>query len=162
LRRSTAFKAEEGDKNKAWDEEQAGALIADEQAGHTAHIAGLIYARGIIEQARAVADKRQQFQALSSDWHQFLGFQDSKEEERSSKKQKRAPFKSKADEARIDQWGQLRKIDTTAQLKRIIDKAAEFCGVQKEAIAAIIAGESPVVAVMPTGGGKSLLFMLPA
>jgi hypothetical protein len=66
LRRSTAFKAEEGDKNKAWDEEQAGALIADKQAGHTAHIAGLIYARGIIEQARAVADKQQQFWALSS------------------------------------------------------------------------------------------------
>jgi superfamily II DNA helicase RecQ len=53
-------------------------------------------------------------------------------------------------------------MDTTAQLKRIMDKAAEFCGVQKEAMAAIVAGESPVVAVMLTGGGKSLLFMLPA
>jgi hypothetical protein len=42
-------------------------LIADEQAGYTAHIAGLIYAREIIEQARAVANKRQQFQASSSD-----------------------------------------------------------------------------------------------
>jgi superfamily II DNA helicase RecQ len=54
----------------------------------------------------------------------------------------------------------LRKIDTTAQLKRIIDKAAKFRSVQKEAIAAIIAGESPVVAVMLTEGGKSLLFIL--
>jgi superfamily II DNA helicase RecQ len=51
-------------------------------------------------------------------------------------------------------------MDTTAQLKQIIDKAAKFCSVQKEAIAAIVAGESPVVAVMLTGGGKSLLFML--
>jgi hypothetical protein len=67
LRGSTAFKVEEGDENEVWDEEQAGALIADEQAGHTAHIAGLIYARGIMEQAGAVADKRQQFWALSSD-----------------------------------------------------------------------------------------------
>jgi superfamily II DNA helicase RecQ len=32
--------------------------------------------------------------------------------------------------------------------------------VQKEAIAVIVAGESPVVAVMPIGGEKSLLFML--
>jgi superfamily II DNA helicase RecQ len=32
--------------------------------------------------------------------------------------------------------------------------------VQKEAINAIIAGESPIVAVMPTGRGKSLLFIL--
>jgi hypothetical protein len=46
--------------------------IADEQAGHTAHIAGLIYARGIMEQAGAVADKRQQFRASSSDCHRFL------------------------------------------------------------------------------------------
>jgi hypothetical protein len=49
LRRSTAFKAEEGDEKEAWNEEQAGASIANEQAGYTAHIAGLIYARGIIE-----------------------------------------------------------------------------------------------------------------
>jgi hypothetical protein len=31
---------------------------------------------------------------------------------------------------------------------------------QKEAIAAIVAGESPVVAVMLIGGEKSLLFIL--
>jgi superfamily II DNA helicase RecQ len=39
---------------------------------------------------------------------------------------------------------------------------AEFRGVQREAINAITAGESPIVAVMPTSRGKSLLFMLPA
>jgi hypothetical protein len=49
LRGSTAFKAEEGDEKEAWDEEQAGASIADEQAGYTAHIVGLIYAQGIME-----------------------------------------------------------------------------------------------------------------
>jgi superfamily II DNA helicase RecQ len=162
LRGSTAFKAEEGDEKEAWDEEQAGASIADEQAGHTAHIAGLIYARGIMEQAGAVADKRQQFRASSSDWHRFLGFEEGKEEEKASKKRKRAPFECEADEARIDRWGRLRKMDTTTQLQRMMGKTAEFRGVQKEAMAAIVAGESPVVAVMPTGGGKSLLFMLPA
>jgi superfamily II DNA helicase RecQ len=56
----------------------------------------------------------------------------------------------------------LRKIDTTAQLQQIIGKTAKFRGVQKETIAAIVAGESPVVAVMPTEEEKSLLFMLPA
>ncbi|KAF7174655.1 hypothetical protein CNMCM6106_000807 [Aspergillus hiratsukae] len=37
-----------------------------------------------------------------------------------------------------------------------------FRGVQDPAIRAIQRGESPVVAVMPTGGGKSMLFMVPA
>jgi hypothetical protein len=54
----------------------------------------------------------------------------------------------------------LRKIDTTAQLQQIIGKTAEFCGVQEEAIAAIIVGESPVVTVIAIGEEKSLLFML--
>jgi superfamily II DNA helicase RecQ len=37
-----------------------------------------------------------------------------------------------------------------------------FRGVQDPAMRAIQRGESPVVAVMPTGGGKSMLFMVPA
>jgi superfamily II DNA helicase RecQ len=45
-------------------------------------------------------------------------------------------------------------------LQQIIGKTAKFCGVQKEAVVAIVAGESPVVAVMLIEGGKSLLFML--
>jgi superfamily II DNA helicase RecQ len=53
-------------------------------------------------------------------------------------------------------------MDTAAQVQRMMGKAAEFRGVQKEAIDAIVDGKSPVVAVMPTRAGKSLLFMLPA
>jgi superfamily II DNA helicase RecQ len=79
-----------------------------------------------------------------------------------SRKRKRAPFETEADEARIDRWQRLRKIDSSKQLKRMMGNEAEFRGMQREAINAITAGESPVVAVMPTGGGKSLLFMLPA
>ncbi|KAF4310443.1 Helicase [Botryosphaeria dothidea] len=41
-------------------------------------------------------------------------------------------------------------------------KEAEFRSIQEEAVTAIQAGVSPVVAVMPTGAGKSILFMLPA
>jgi superfamily II DNA helicase RecQ len=98
----------------------------------------------------------------STDWHQFLGFQVGVADDDGCKKRKRAPFESEADKARMDRWGRLRKIDTAAQLQRMIGKAAEFRGVQKEAIDAIVAGESHVVAVMPTRAGKSMLFMLPA
>ena len=161
LRGSTAFQADESEE-KEGNEETAEASIADEQAGHTSHVAGLVYARGIMEQAGAVADKRQQFRASSTDWHRFLGFQPDVDQSEKSRKRKRAPFESEADEARIDRWQRLRKLDAGKQLKRMMGNEAEFRGVQQEAINAITAGESPVVAVMPTGGGKSLLFMLPA
>ncbi|KAG9378478.1 RecQ Superfamily II DNA helicase [Pyrenophora tritici-repentis] len=100
-----------------------------------------------MEQSGAVADRRQQFRASSTDWHRFLGFQAGLDDQRRSSKRKRAPFESEADEAR---------------LKRMMGEEAKFRGVQEAAIKAITAGESPVVAVMPTGAGKSLLFMLPA
>lgn len=115
-----------------------------------------------MEQAGAVADKRQQFRTSSTDWHRFLGFQSAADEEHSCKKRKRAPFESEAEEGRINRWDRLRKMDTKAHLKGMMGDKAAFRGVQKEAIKAIIAGESPVVAVMPTGAGKNLLFMLPA
>jgi hypothetical protein len=67
LRGSAAFQPEEGDENKEWNKENIEASIADEQAGHTSHIAGLVYARGIMELAGAVADKRQQFRMSSTD-----------------------------------------------------------------------------------------------
>jgi hypothetical protein len=119
LRKSTAFQADEGEEAEEWEEERAAASIADLQAGHTAHIAGMIYARGIIELSGAVADTRQQFRAPSTGWHRFLGFEE-REEEKISKKQKRAPFESEAAEARMDRWGRLRKMDTAAHLKRMI------------------------------------------
>jgi len=47
-------------------------------------------------------------------------------------------------------------------LKQMMGEQATFRGVQEAALQAIMEGESPVVAVMGTGAGKSLLFMLPA
>nr|GEZ17793.1 RecQ helicase L2 [Tanacetum cinerariifolium] len=161
LRKSTAFRTEEGEENEAWEEENSEGNTADLQAGHTAHIAGMVYARGIMELAGVVADRRQQFRASSTDWHRFLGFQADGEDD-NPRKRKRAPFECEADEARVDRWARLRKMDTAAQLQRMMGKTAEFRGVQKEAIEAIVAGRSHVVAVMPTGAGKSMLFMLPA
>jgi superfamily II DNA helicase RecQ len=41
-------------------------------------------------------------------------------------------------------------------------KGVEFRGVQKPALKAIMDQKSPIVVVMGIGGGKSLLFMVPA
>lgn len=51
----------------------------------------------------------------------------------------------------------------TEALQRMTgDPTMQFRGVQGAAIDAIKRGDSRVVVVMPTGGGKSMLFMLPA
>ncbi len=67
MRRSTVFHKDKGDEKEEeeWNEESMATAIANAQAGHTSHIAGMIYAWAIMEQAGAVADKRQQFRASS-------------------------------------------------------------------------------------------------
>ncbi|GME31336.1 conserved hypothetical protein [Neofusicoccum parvum] len=176
MRGSSAFRVDEegGGENGNEQEQQqqqieveggdrAAAAITDAQAGHTSHTAGLIYARGMMEQAGVVAEKRLLFRASSTDWHRFLGFQSAfKSQEPASRKRKRCPFEDDADEERLDRWARLKRANAKEQLQRLIGKKAEFRSVQEEAVTAIQAGVSPVVAVMPTGAGKSILFMLPA
>jgi RecQ family ATP-dependent DNA helicase len=77
-------------------------------------------------------------------------------------KRKRTLFKKEYKEARINRYKRLRAINIHDALKQVMGEQTEFRGVQEAAIRAVMAGESPVVAVMGTGGGKSLLFMLPA
>jgi hypothetical protein len=45
-----------------------------EQTGHTAYVAGNVYARGIEEAPGHVASARAEYRALSRTWHSFLGF----------------------------------------------------------------------------------------
>lgn len=47
---------------------------AAEQTGHTAHVAGNVYARGIEEAPGHVASARAEYRALRRIWHSFLGF----------------------------------------------------------------------------------------
>jgi superfamily II DNA helicase RecQ len=56
----------------------------------------------------------------------------------------------------------MQDIDVEDQLKKMYGAYARFRGKQREALDAIIGGQSRIVVVMRTGGGKSLLFMLPA
>ncbi|KAK4982330.1 hypothetical protein LTR50_007766 [Elasticomyces elasticus] len=103
IRRPTAFHTDEDDdRAKERDEDDVAPAIADEQAGHTSHIAGMIYARAIMEQAGVVADKRQRFRASSTDWHRFLCFRSAIEGQTGSGKRKRTPFETEAEEGRID------------------------------------------------------------
>jgi superfamily II DNA helicase RecQ len=77
-------------------------------------------------------------------------------------KRKRALFKKEYKETRIKRHKRLRATDIHNTLKQIIKEQAEFREMQKAVIRAIITGESPVITMIGTSGGKNLLFMLPA
>jgi hypothetical protein len=98
LRPKEVFRLEEDDEDGDRDENTE-AMTADEQAGHTSHVAGMVYARGIMERDEEVASKRQRFRRLSVVWHYFLGSlpdpEDKKEgmmTENGGRKRPRAPF----------------------------------------------------------------------
>jgi superfamily II DNA helicase RecQ len=149
MRGRTAFNDDEEHKDDEFD-------ACDEQAGHIARIAGAIYARGISEMAGSVFNKRGQFREASVDWHRFLGFKETAE---SSKR--RCPFDDEVDEGRIERHARMKRVNVDSVMKSMYGRDAEFRGIQKAVIEAIMGGKSPIIAVMPTGGGKSLLFMLP-
>ena len=144
-----------------WDEEGEGDEVEDMQAGHGTHIAGTVYARGIREQDGVVESMRQKYRQASENWHRFLGFDDHSQQP--GEKRKRTGWEDDAEEGRRERWKRIKEMDLDRELKRMMGtEEARFRGHQKEIIEAIVQGESRVLAVMPTGGGKSLLFMLPA
>ncbi|KAK3045922.1 hypothetical protein LTR09_012552 [Extremus antarcticus] len=74
LRSSAAFQQDEDEESIEYRLEDIDDDTADEQATHSPHIAGLIYARNIMEMFAATADKRARFRDFSKRWHRFLGF----------------------------------------------------------------------------------------
>jgi superfamily II DNA helicase RecQ len=66
--------------------------------------------------------------------------------------------------AELRRYRQIHKVDIDVELVQFYGNAdAGFRGIQEVALRAIIHGNEPFgLAIMPTGGGKSLLFMLPA
>ena len=134
--------------------------IADEQAGHSAHVAGMVYGRESNEFAGSTMLRRLKFRASSTDWHEFLGFPTGGPPVLG----KRAnPWEEQAAAHQVERRRQLQATPMEPALQRMTGRAEiQFRGVQQPAIQAIQDGASPVVAIMPTGGGKSMLFMLPA
>ena len=53
-------------------------------------------------------------------------------------------------------------VNIHGKLKELMGLKAEFCGLQEKSMHAIMIGQSPIVSIMSTREGKSMLFMLPA
>lgn len=57
----------------------------------------------------------------------------------------------------------MRGVKIDVQLRRMYNRDdIDFRGKQREGLEAIVAGEPYITVIMRTGGGKSLMFMLPA
>ncbi len=135
------------------------------QAGHGTHVAGMVYARGMFEMDGAVARANgNSIVKVCIGWHRLWAIQ-SAVEMRPGQKRKRDAFEEEASEAQYERWARLQQMNMREQFARMMkleEKEGQFRGIQEQAIQAIQARVSPVVAVMPTGTGKSVLFMLPA
>lgn len=143
----------------------------DLQAGHTSHVAGMIYAREMQQGLGGTALMREKFRETSREWHQFFDFgQEGAGRDgvrggataAAHQRRQRNKFESSRQSVRLRRLEALRQVDVSAMLRCIKGKAATFRPGQKKVISAIVRGESPVVQITPTGGGKSMSFMLPA
>ncbi|KAG6310454.1 hypothetical protein E4U44_005501 [Claviceps purpurea] len=143
------------------DEDGIDDEASDLQAGHGTHVAGMIYARELQQGLGGTAMARERFREVSTKWHGFFDFH-VRDAAQPGKNRKRELFESDRDEARYDRLHKLQQVNISGQLQQMMGRGTEFRGQQSSVIRAVIAGDTPIVQITSTGGGKSLSFMLPA
>jgi superfamily II DNA helicase RecQ len=65
-------------------------------------------------------------------------------------------------EVQFRRFKQMCHVNIHGKLKELMGSKAEFRRLQEKSMHAIMTGQSPIVSIMSTGEGKSILFMLPA
>jgi len=148
------------DSRDEWEDDLEQDNPWDLQSGHGSHTAGMVYARELMEGGDAVVGRREKFRQISMTWHKFLQF-GSACREWSSGKRKRAA-EDDMQEVQRARWKRLKEVDIKQQLKEMLGDEARFRGLQEPALKAIMKRESPILVIMGTGAGKSILFQLPA
>jgi primosomal protein N' len=149
----------EFDLDEEWKDE--GNEIWEEQFGHTAPMGEAMYGRLMTEAPGERGSRRVKFRVISQEWHQFLKFPSA-----GSKVSKVRPAWTFYDEAmqqmQIQRRQFMQRVNVQQEFEAYMGEGSQFRGEQKKAITAIFQGSSPMLVVMGTGSGKSLLFMLPA
>ncbi|KAF5658013.1 DNA helicase [Fusarium heterosporum] len=162
--------AEAADGNsdsEASDQEDIGEqdTILNKQAGHSAQTSAMVYGRGIQEAHFKTHQRRESFRRLSQEWHYLLGFLSALHSSAVTpicKGPKRSGAYLDLEQFQVSRWKQLRGIDLSLALDQILNRPSVFKPGQHKVLTAIMHNQSPIVAVLPTSGGKSLLFQLPA
>lgn len=132
------------------------------QSNHAPRMEEMMYGSTFEEADTSIGSEVRAFRRVSCDWHRFVGWPSALKGERDWKMQQQIEVEQK--EAELRHWQRMRSINVETQLKEIFnDTAAQFRGVQRAALRAIVEeGKRRVLVIMRTGGGKSLMFMLPA
>jgi len=156
---------ESGEEYEEQDDDEDGIddNIWDSQAGHTSHVASMVYARDMQQGPFSTAPMREKYRYISRRWHRFLGFMLREFVGSIARRVQSEAYDEGRYQARLRRYMQLQHTDIEGQLGRMIcNEDAKFRGNQEATIRAIIRGESPILQIMGTGGGKSVSFMLPA
>ncbi|KAG6990494.1 hypothetical protein FocnCong_v019990 [Fusarium oxysporum f. sp. conglutinans] len=134
----------------------------DLQAGHGTHVAGMVYAREMQQGLFSTATMRDKFRSVSRQWHRLLEFRDGDEFiDRAGggawrRKREREPFKTEQEHNQLQRFRRMQQVDIAGQLRQMLGPDAAFRGQQEAVIRAIMRGESPIVQITGTGGGKSM------
>jgi len=137
----------------------------DFQTGYSFYIAGIVYARQLYNTPGTMVFRCTIFCNISQDWYYFLGFPRtdiSMAPEYLRKKRKYILWENKQQESQLTRRYKFANCNLEAVLQYFLDDpAVRFKEKQLEVLQAIQYGFSSIVAVISTGGGKSLLFQLP-
>lgn len=136
----------------------------DLQAGHGTHVAGMIYARELRQAPGQTMGRQDMFRQVSQEWHRFLQFASSIQGFgiKAGMKRPRSEWEHIGREVQFRRFKQMCHVNIHRKLKELMGEKAEFRGLQEKTIHAIMTGQSPIISIMATGQGKSMLFMLPA
>jgi hypothetical protein len=106
------------DAEEGWDEDNtAGDGPWDLQAGHGTHVAGMIYARELMEGNNTIIGRREKFRRISQRWHQFLEFVSACLPVQSATKRKRSSVGDEMDEIQAVRWKKLRTVNIQQALE---------------------------------------------
>jgi hypothetical protein len=120
-----------------WDEDNTAEDDPwDLQAGHGTHIAGIIYARELIEGNDTIISRRERFRRISQHWHWFLEFASTCPADLSHgrTKRKRSSVEDEIDEVQVQRWKKLRTVDIQQALKDMYGPGAQFRGLKEARI----------------------------